>query len=170
MNLNDQLTPNFTLLEMLRSATADKHGIAEQYEPSDKIVAALTLLCEKVLQPLRDYLGDKYPNSYIKVNSGYRSPQVNALQPKASKTSQHMQGEAADIIFIYNKTVRNDLLVDALIHLLGSKTIPFDQVIWEYGNSAKNPEWVHISYNSDGQQRGVQLRPKGGKYVTCNLF
>lgn len=169
MELTTKLTENFTLGEMLRSATADKHGITEQYTPPKEVVDALTTLCQKVLQPLRNYVYQKY-GAIIKVNSGYRCPRVNALQPKASKTSQHMQGEAADIILMVNGVVHNDLLVEALIEKLGKGEIPFDQVIWEYGASAKNPAWVHISYDMQGKQRGVQLRPKGGKYITYNLF
>lgn len=169
MDLLQKLTQNFTLGEMLRSATADKHGIAEQYQPAAEVVNALTLLCQQVLQPLRNYVHKQY-GAVIKVNSGYRCARVNGLQPKASKTSQHMQGEAADIVLIKDGTVRNDLLVDALITLCSTQQLPFDQLIWEFGASAQNPAWVHVSYNSNGPQRRQQLRPKGGKYITYNLF
>lgn len=170
LDLTHKLSDNFTLGEMLRSATADSHGFAEQYTPEQAIVDALTNLCVNVLQPLRNALAAKFPGAVIKVNSGYRCARVNGLQPKASKSSQHMQGEAADIVCIYNGTVRNDLLVDTLINLLGHQQLPFDQVIWEFGTSASNPAWVHISLNSNGPQRRQQLRPKGGKYITYNLF
>lgn len=169
MDLQQKLTKNFTLGEMLRSATADKHGIAEQYQPTAEVVNALTLLCQQVLQPLRNYVFEQH-GAIIKVNSGYRCTRVNGLQPKASKTSQHMQGEAADIILLKDGKVNNALLVDALIALCSTQQLPFDQVIWEYGASAQNPAWVHISYNSNGPQRRQQLRPKSGKYITYNLF
>lgn len=169
MILTDKLTPNFTLLEMLKSATADKHGIAEQYKPTPEVVSALKTLCEKTLQPLRDYIAAKYSGAIIKVNSGYRCPSVNKLQPKASKTSQHMKGEAADIIVVLNGQVRNDILVKCICEMGQAKKLLFDQVIWEYGPNASNPAWVHISY-SVHQLRGAQLRPQGKGYVEYKLF
>jgi hypothetical protein len=33
----------------------------------------------------------------------------------------------------------------------------FDQLIWEFGTDA-NPDWVHVSYNSDGAQRKQILK------------
>ena len=169
MDLTLKLTANFTLGEMLRSATADKHGIIEQYTPDETIINALKLLCENTLQPLRNYVYEHY-QAIIKVNSGYRCKRVNGLQPQASKTSQHMQGEAADIILIKDGKVRNDLLVDAMMDVFAGSAHPYDQIIWEHGASAQNPAWVHISYNSNGPQRRQQLRPKGGRYIPYNLF
>jgi hypothetical protein len=41
-------------------------------------------------------------------------------------------------------------------------------MIWEFGTDA-NPDWVHVSYNSDGPQRKQILRAvkqgKGTKYL-----
>lgn len=162
-----QLTANFSLQEMLNSEYADKHGIGEQYKPTPDIVNALRALCVNTLQPLRDYIGEKYPGAIIRVNSGYRCPKVNK-GIGGSSSSQHMQGEAADIVLIQRGTVRNDLLVQAIIDF--KDKLVFDQLIYEYGASAKNPAWVHISYNSNGAQRRSQLRPQGKGYVAFKLF
>ena len=35
--------------------------------------------------------------------------------------------------------------------------LPFDQLIWEFGND-KNPDWVHVSYSSTGNQRKQALK------------
>jgi len=37
--------------------------------------------------------------------------------------------------------------------------LPFDQLIWEFGNAEK-PDWVHVSYKKDGPQRGQILTAK----------
>lgn len=162
-----KLTENFTLDEMLRSEYADANGVSEQYKPSEDVVKALTKLCEVILQPLRDYVFQKH-GAIIKVNSGYRCPKVNKAIG-GSSTSQHVQGEAADIVLLVRGTVRNDLLVQSIIEI--GNTLPYDQIIWEFGASAKNPAWVHISHNADGKQRGMQLRPLGkGKYEQRKLF
>ena len=39
------------------------------------------------------------------------------------------------------------------------ENLPFDQLIWEFGTDER-PDWVHVSYNSDGEQRGQILTAK----------
>jgi hypothetical protein len=124
------LTKNFTLQEMYKSTTAIRLGIDNT--PSDIAINNLRLLCNNVLQPLRDHMDES-----IKVNSGYRSPDLNK-KIGGSKSSQHCLGQAADIscgertaeIYEY---IKNNLI--------------FDQIIWEFGND-DNPDWVHVSYSS----------------------
>ena len=64
-----QLTANFSLHELTKSETALRMGFDNT--PGDQEIAALTLLAQKVLQPVRDHYGKG-----VKVNSGYRSPEV----------------------------------------------------------------------------------------------
>jgi zinc D-Ala-D-Ala carboxypeptidase len=124
------LTKNFTLEEMYKSTTAIRLGIDNT--PSDIAIKNLLLLCQKVLQPLRENIGES-----IKVSSGYRSPALNK-KIGGSKSSQHCLGQAADISCgertaeLYNY-IKNNLI--------------FDQIIWEFGTD-KNPDWVHVSYSS----------------------
>ena len=35
--------------------------------------------------------------------------------------------------------------------------LPFDQLIWEFGNDI-NPDWVHVSYVSENENRGRCLK------------
>jgi hypothetical protein len=44
--------------------------------------------------------------------------------------------------------------------------LEFDQLIWEFG-TATNPNWVHVSYESNGRQRKQILRAvkRGGRTV-----
>ena len=81
-----QLTPNFSLAELTRT------GSGHSNEPDEAGRKRLLLLCQEVLEPLRKLWGVP-----IRVNSGYRSPEVNKAIGGA-KGSQHMSGEAADIV------------------------------------------------------------------------
>lgn len=85
-----RLTRNFKLGEFCHSATADRLGINNS--PSEAVIDNLRRLCVVVLQPLRDKL--KKP---ILVTSGYRCRELNEAVGGAP-TSQHLQGEAADIV------------------------------------------------------------------------
>ena len=47
-----KLTSNFSLSELTKSQTAERHGISNQ--PTEEHTENLRLLCENVLQPVRD--------------------------------------------------------------------------------------------------------------------
>jgi zinc D-Ala-D-Ala carboxypeptidase len=83
------LTQNFTLSEMTKSETALRFGMAN--DPTETEIENLRILCENVLQPVRNYYG-----MGVKVNSGFRHPLVNA-KVNGSTTSDHCKGFAADI-------------------------------------------------------------------------
>jgi zinc D-Ala-D-Ala carboxypeptidase len=84
------LTQNFTLSEMTKSETALALWYGKRPNRSSEI-ENLRILCENVLQPVRNYYG-----MGVKVNSGYRHPLVNA-KVGGSATSDHCKGFAADI-------------------------------------------------------------------------
>ena len=84
-----QLTKNFSLHELTKSETALRMGFDNT--PGEAETKALRLLCEKVLQPVRDHFGKG-----VKVNSGFRSAESNAAVG-GSRTSDHVKGQAADI-------------------------------------------------------------------------
>lgn len=130
LNLQQKLSPNFTLLELLKSPTANRMGLREQFDPPPEVVANLKRLCLEVLEPLRRECGP------LIINSGYRCPRLNEAV-KGARNSQHLTGEAADIECV-NYT--NALLFKKAQEL----KLPFDQLIWEFG-SRTNPDWVHIS-------------------------
>ena len=83
------LTPHFALQEFIRSATARKHGIANN--PPPEAVENLKLLCRHTLEPLREALG--LP---VVITSGYRCKALNNIIAHHSNRSQHMKGQAAD--------------------------------------------------------------------------
>ncbi len=127
------LTPHFTLEELVESRTAREAKLKAQFAPPENIIANLKALCENILEPLRVQVGA------IHVNSGYRSPELNKIIPGSSKTSQHMIGQAADIT---SPSVTNAQLFEKIKEL----DLPFDQMIWEFGTK-ENPAWVHVSYS-----------------------
>lgn len=134
------LTKSFTLDEMTDSATAIRLGIDNT--PSEEVIKNLLLLCQKVLQPLRDSLGEP-----IHVDSGYRSKKLNSKISGSSKTSQHCLGQAADLVCRSGNAQIYEFIKNNLI---------FDQLIWEFGTDDE-PKWVHVSY-SEKKNRKECLR------------
>lgn len=134
------LSANFTLSELTKSETALRKGLDNT--PSAAVIDSLQTLVNKVLQPLRLHY-----NKSIRVNSGYRSPEVNA-SVGGSKTSDHCKGQAADIEIdgIANK--------DLAIHIRDNYT--FTQLILEgYVEGVPNSGWVHISYDPTNLKKQV---------------
>ena len=107
-----QLTPHFTLAEL----TVTRTGIAN--DPGPHHVCALTALCSAVLEPLRERW-----RGPVRVTSGFRSEAVNAAV-KGSRTSQHMRGEAADVIPPGDRVTAYE---EARIAMLAG--LPIDQLI-----------------------------------------
>ena len=130
-----KLTKNFTLDEMCKSRDARKLQIKNT--PSPKEVARLKVLCEKVLQPLRDYMG-----APVIINSGYRSPELNK-KVGGVRDSQHVKGEAADI------RCESKAYAEEVITFIMSN-LEFDQLILE---RKKGTYWVHVSYTTDYKNR-----------------
>ena len=126
-----KLSNNFSLKEMVASQTAERKGINNN--PSEDQMNNLKLLCEKVLQPVRDHFG-----KVVSVSSGYRSEELcEAIG--SSKTSQHAKGQAADFEIF---GVSNQELVIWI-----NENLDFDQMILEFwkGPDEPNSGWVHCS-------------------------
>ena len=122
----------FTMGEMMRSDTAARKGINNKCTKED--AERLKKLIENVLDPLREAYGKP-----IKVNSGYRCPELNKAVG-GSKTSDHMKGCAADIVGTPNTKSENK----RLFYLAQSIGIEWKQLIEE-----KNFSWIHISYDEN---------------------
>ena len=127
---NIKLSKNFTYDEMIHSATAKRLNIDNT--PNARELENLKVLCQTVLQPIRDKRG-----SAITVTSGYRCSKLNALVG-GSKTSQHAVGQAADIT-LGNPTL-NKKLFNMIVDMINKKEIRVGQLIDEY-----NYRWLHIS-------------------------
>ena len=129
-----QLTEHFTLEELIYSSTAKAKGLKN--EPTQDHIENLKLLCEYVLEPIREKIGCP-----LVISSGYRSEKVNAIVG-GSKTSQHILGQAADIQ-IFDKAKTNKDLFDIIEEMVKNNELQVGQVIWEFGET--EPNWVHVS-------------------------
>lgn len=127
----------FTIKELTKSETADAHGICNT--PSKEEINNLIQLVDNILDPLREQYGKP-----IRINSGYRCPELNALV-KGQKNSQHLTGQAVDISSYRNTKSENEIL----FNLVKELNLPFDQLINE-----KDFSWIHISY-SDKNRRQI---------------
>lgn len=128
---------HFSLDEFTVTQEGTRRGLDNT--PNAEVIENIKALCEKILDPLREAIGIP-----IVVTSGYRSPAVNKAVG-GSRTSQHVQGMAADII-VPGWTVEH---VVEKIRLLG---LPVDQVIDEFTS------WTHVSYVSPLKIRSFRNR------------
>lgn len=90
-----------------------------------------------IAQTIRDYL-----NCPVTVSSGYRSQSKNARLKGASKTSQHLHGEALDLV---PTCLDSDGLDDLFLALVDGRIKlphPTSQIIRE--SDGKGAEWLHI--------------------------
>lgn len=122
----------FKLEELLQSDTALAASIENL--PSWSDVDNLRELAVSVLDPIRQAWGQP-----LKVNSGYRSPQLNAAVGGVP-TSGHLEGCAADITLPDWSTRKVSELYNLIVWLAESGAIEIDQVIYY-----RKKKIVHIS-------------------------
>jgi hypothetical protein len=158
-----KLSNNFYLSEMLKSNTANRKGIEEQYEPSSEVIINLTKLCKNILQPIRDSL-----ETAIRVTSGYRCNKLNKTIGGSSK-SQHTKGEAADIELWIRGQEKNAILLDKILELSVNDKISFDQLIIEYPDKNDVPQWIHISYSDNPRGQVLLCKKVNGKTIYSNV-
>lgn len=130
-----QLTEHFQRWEFTSSETAVRRAISNA--PSADQWLNLKALAENVLEPARAAEGPLY------VTSGYRSPALNVAIGGAVD-SQHMKGEAADII-PYKGTLHG------LFKTIYFSPWAWDQLIIEFET------WIHVSHSRVGFQRHEAL-------------
>jgi len=138
------LSPNFTLEEMVKSQVAERKGIPNA--PELHHIEAMELLCEKILQPIRDEFG-----SFV-VSSGYRSPEL-CVAIGSSLDSQHAKGEAADfeVAGIDNYDLSKWI----------EDNLDYDQLILECYTGG-NSGWIHCSYIEGGRGESLTYNKQDG--------
>jgi zinc D-Ala-D-Ala carboxypeptidase len=126
-----QLSKHFSLEEMTFSETAIRLGIPN--EPEDYHIANLRLLCNELLEPVREIL-----DRPIFVNSGFRCWELNSALD-GSSTSEHPEGRAVDFRVlgmtpyeVCQKLVENQA------------RLRFNQLILEFDR------WTHLSVPKAG--------------------
>jgi len=118
------LTPHFTLEELIFSQTALDEGIDN--EPNDEVKENLLTLASG-LERVRNLLGNP-----MLVSSGYRSAELNAVVHGVFD-SAHIEGFAADF------TCPDFGTPQQIVNFIHNNRIPLDQCIME-------ETWVHISF------------------------
>ncbi len=139
-----QLSPNFSLRELVCSETAERTGIDNT--PPPDIVENLKRLAAG-LEAVRALLG-----APLEISSGYRCAALNEAVG-GSNASQHLQGLAADFVCPGFGT---PLEVARAIQGSG---MAFDQCILEYGR------WVHLSFSDAPRGRVLTIHDEKEGYI-----
>ena len=125
------LSANFTLKELTKSDTATRLSLDNT--PNDEQIESLRLLCENILQPVRDHF-----DKPVKISSGFRAPAVNQATG-GSATSDHCKGQACDFEI---DGVPNPELAAWI-----ETNLKYTQLILEfYTQGQPNSGWVHCSF------------------------
>ena len=140
---------NFLISELIKSDTAIKYNINNM--PDIDSLDNLLLLIAFVLQPLRDKLGKP-----IIITNGFRSyalwKKLYELGYNPSKTSQHLKGQAADLMV-------QGMSQHDLFYFILNSGIEYDQLIWEQDSNC-----VHISFSKGRNRKEALIRDTKGKY------
>jgi zinc D-Ala-D-Ala carboxypeptidase len=140
------MTPNFSLAELTASPTARAKRIDNT--PPSEVLPALQRTAEG-LEKIRSKI-----NAPVRTTSCYRSPMLNKIVG-GSAQSQHLKGEAADIIAPQFGTAY-DLAVIIAKNMI---ELGVDQVIRE--KNSKGAEWVHVSFAEKPRHMALSLTDKG---------
>lgn len=136
------LESKFNLNTFTYSKTAIDKGI-DNTEMTDEVFENLHKLHELLIN-IQIRISIKENKAIpIKINSGYRCPELNKLIGGVA-TSQHCLGEAADTVAV---GVGLNQYFEYLKDLAREKVLVFGQVIKEYGS------WIHISIPTKHQNQ-----------------
>ena len=123
-------------------------------KPNNDQMHSMCLIAEEVFEPLRVWVGGP-----IKINSFFRSPELNKAIGGSSK-SQHCHGQAMDIDDTFGRATNAEMFEFI------KDNLSFDQLIWEFGTN-DNPDWIHISYVSEEENRNIMLEAYKNKGRTA---
>lgn len=132
------ISEHFSLAELTKSQTAERLNILN--EPDAEAYDNLILICENILEPVRNHYGVPFTPS-----SAFRCPELNR-EIGSSDTSQHISGQAVDFEV---PGIANMDLAEWIM-----ENLDYDQLILEfYKEGQPNSGWVHCSYcNSDNRK------------------
>lgn len=139
MKISDHITFN----EAVKSNTALRLNIKN--EPDAYQITNMVGVAINVFEPLRAWVGGP-----IKINSFFRCESLNRAIG-GSKRSQHCEGRAIDLDDTFGHKT------NAEMYNYIKENLSFDQLIWEFGDE-NNPDWVHVSYVSKEENRGICMK------------
>ena len=145
-----QISEHLNLSEIIRSESAKRFGFSNM--PTEEHINNLKLLADNIFEPIRGHF--RCP---ILISSGYRSKELNDKIGGAS-SSQHLKGQAIDIDM--DGSDYGTTNTDIFNYI--KNNLPFDQLIWEFGNEIK-PDWVHVSYSSRNRKEILKATRVNGK-------
>lgn len=137
------ISKHISYKEAVKSNTALRLNIDNT--PGEYEIANMIGIATHVFEPLREWVGGP-----IKINSMFRCEKLNRAIG-GSKRSQHCQGRAIDLDDIFEHKTNAEMFNYI------KNNLNFDQLIWEFGDD-NNPDWVHVSYVSEDQNRNNVLR------------
>ena len=143
IKLMENISQHISYKEATRSNTANRLGIRNT--PNKEQLGNMERLSRYIFEPLRGWVGGP-----IRINSFFRSTKLNTAVG-GSKSSSHIKGQAIDIDDTHGHKTNAEMF-----HYI-RQAMDFDALIWEFGNN-KNPDWVHVSYVSQFQNRKQVLR------------
>ena len=152
----EKISEHVSYKEGVRSNTATRlniDNIPDSYQLSN-----MGILTDNIFEPLRKWVGGP-----IKINSFFRCENLNKAIGGSSR-SQHCQGRAIDLDDTFGHKTNAEMFQYV------KENLNYDQIIWEFGDDT-NPDWVHVSYVSDNENRGRALRAvkENGKTVYQTL-
>ena len=146
----ERISEHISYREATKSNTAMRLDIDNT--PGLYEITNMNGVAHNIFEPLREWVGGP-----IKINSFYRSVALNKAIGGSSR-SQHCEGRAMDI----DDTFRYK--TNAEMYEWVKENLNFDQMIWEFGDD-NNPNWVHISYVNeiDNRNRCLKAYKENGK-------
>ena len=147
LNSGAKLSPHFTLGEMTKSSSHP-----EVYNiPSHEAIANLKRLCGW-LEVLRERYNAKYGvgEDPIRINSGYRSPQLNRKIGGVA-TSNHLTGCAVDIRVAGMEQLLRYAVI--LLDYADESKQEFDELLVE--KNRHGAIWLHFAVRPAGNRRKV---------------
>ena len=139
----EKISKHVSYKEGVRSNTATRLNINNT--PDAYAQSNMLAIAHNVFEPLRKWVGGPK-----KINSFFRSVDLNTAIG-GSNSSQHCQGRAMDIDDTFGHKTNAEMFNYMRAEL------NFDQLLWEFGDDT-NPDWIHVSYISEDENRGRCLK------------
>ena len=135
----ERISEHISFKEATKSNTALRLNLDNT--PNDYQITNMVGLALNIFEPLRKFVGGP-----IKINSFFRCEQLNRAIGGSSR-SQHCEGRAIDLDDTFGHKTNAEMFQYV------KDNLNFDQMIWEFGDD-NNPNWVHVSYISEDENRG----------------
>jgi hypothetical protein len=138
-----RISEHVSYREATKSNTATRRGIDNT--PSDYEITNMVGVAENIFEPLRKWVGGP-----IKITSMYRCEELNRAIGGSSR-SQHCEGRAMDLDDTFGYKTNAEMFEYI------RENLNFDNLIYEFGDD-NNPDWIHVSYISDDENRNRVMR------------